>query len=92
MHTQIDGQALPQQCRQFLTAPAGDPRVWSQRLSLAECEQDAIAAPPATSDPARLRELVTYLENAMLPSSTIYRDAMATAPHRSGCSPRSASA
>jgi hypothetical protein len=79
----IDGQTVPQPCRQYLTVPANSHSVrlvWSQRLSLAQCEQGAIAAPPAAGDPSQLRGLVASLETALQPSSQIYRDAMAHGP------------
>jgi hypothetical protein len=79
----IDGQTVPQGCRQYLTVPASSHSellVWSQRLSLAQCEQGLIAAPAAATDPAQLRGLVASLETAMQPSTQIYRDAMAHGP------------
>jgi hypothetical protein len=79
----IDSQTVPAQCRQYLAAPAGSAselRVWSQRLSLAACQQDTIAAPAPTSDPAKFRGLVESLDSAMQPSTAIYRDAMAHGP------------
>lgn len=79
----IDSQTVPPPCRQHLAVPAGSAselRVWSQRLSLAACEQGAVAAPAPTSDPAKFRELVESLESAMQPSTAIYRDAMAHGP------------
>jgi hypothetical protein len=78
----IDSETVPKQCRQFLAVPA-DSRsellAWNQRLSLAACEQDTIA-PPATSDPAKLPALVTYLDGAVQRPTAIYRDAMAHGP------------
>jgi hypothetical protein len=79
----IDGLTVPQPCRQYLTVPANshsERLVWSQRLSLAQCEQGAIAAPPAASDPSQLRGLVASLESALQPSTGIYRDAIAHGP------------
>ena len=79
----IDGQTVPQPCRPYLSVPANshsERRVWNQRLSLAPCEQGAIAAPPAASDPAQLRGLVASLDSALRPSSQIYRDALENGP------------
>lgn len=78
----IDSETVPPECRQHLAVPADSKSellAWNQRLSLAACEQDAIAA-PATNDGAKLQGLVTYLDGAVQRSTAIYRDAMARGP------------
>jgi hypothetical protein len=73
--------AVPEQCRHFLDAPTGGSAwlQWSQRLSVASCEESAAVLPKITSFD-ELRSSMASFEHTLQAPIAIYRDAMAHGP------------
>ncbi len=76
-----DFAGVPAECRLFATVPVdatSELLPWAQSLSMAACRQSIALAP--VSDPEQFRPMVAKLEQAMAPSSAMYRDAAARGP------------
>ncbi len=73
--------AIPDQCRHFLDAPTGGSAwlQWSQRLSVASCEESAAVLPKITTFDELHTSLATF-ERSLGAPIAIYRDAMAHGP------------
>ena len=79
----IDVARVPAECRAFLAIPTDSTSEllpWQQKLSLAACRADVTVAP--VTAPGQLGAVVATLDDAMAPSRTIYRDAIAHGPDR----------